>query len=90
MFTSSSRASVDYHVPGQPQTLASHGLTKTLTFFGWQIVQVDQDGEVIARLRGHHVRPVFPVEDLLGTISHQVAIAPNLDRYHDLGLGLGC
>ncbi len=60
-----------------------------LTLIGGEVLQVDQHGEVIARLGRDDVRPIFPVEHLLGTIAHEILVTPDLNGYLDLGFDFG-
>lgn len=64
-------------------------MSRLLTLFGGQVVEVDHDGEVVAWLRGRDVLAILAVQDLLGTILHKVLPAPYLEGHKDLGLGFG-
>ena len=57
------------------------------TFLGWQIFQVNHDGEVVAWFRGRYVVAIFALKDLLGAVLNQVGKASYLDGQLDLGLG---
>jgi len=56
------------------------------TLLGGQLLQVNQDREVIARLDRRNVIAVFPLKDLLRAILDQILKAPYLNREQDLGL----
>ena len=54
-----------------------------------QVLQIDQHGEVVARLGGYNVGAILALEDRLGAVLHQFAEAFDLQRDEDLGLALG-
>ncbi len=60
-----------------------------LTLARRQILQVNQDREVEARLDSAHVVTILALEDLLSAISYEILEASYLDRKQNLGLGFG-
>jgi hypothetical protein len=70
-------------------TTAQGGRQKGNTFIGWQVVEIYQDGEVVASLGRYDVGTVLAREDLLGAILDEVSEAADLEGDEDLALGLG-
>lgn len=66
------------------------GEGRRLAFLGGEVLQVNHDGEVEARLGCNDVVPVLPLQHLLGAVLDQVLPASYVDREHDLALRLGC
>lgn len=58
------------------------------TFFGRQVLEINQDGEVVASFCRDDVFAILAVENLLSTILDKVSVAFYLDRHKNLGLDL--
>ena len=65
-------------------------LTIRPTLVRGQALQINLDGEIIARLRRYNIRTVFTLKDILCTVLHKLFEAANIDGNEDLGLGFGC
>lgn len=84
-----SRASVRSVSLGLLLSRARLGGWRSLALVGREVLQVNHDGEVEARLGRNDVVAVLPLQHLLGAVLHQVLEASYLDREHDLALGFG-
>lgn len=58
--------------------------------FGWQVVQIYLNREIVALLWFYNVLAVLAGEHRFGTIADQVGEALHGDGYEDLSLGVGC
>lgn len=66
-----------------------HDEVVALLLLGGEILQVDDNGEVIAVLGSHDIGAVLALQDLLGAILNELLEAADLNRDEDLGLGFG-
>ena len=71
----------------QQGNLHDKGIASLL--FGGKVLEIDQDGEIVAGFRSNNKIAIFAVEDLLSAIADEILEASDLERDEDLGLGFG-
>lgn len=70
------------------QADAPHQIVLLLLGFG-QVLEVDLHAEIVALLRSDDVRAVLALQDLVGAVLDQLAVAFYAGRDEDAGLGFG-